>query len=90
MGRYLSGQQGRTVNAMATPSGVRIPPGPISEIKGQKSFYFIWAVGFEQVASEINKIIFKLLTFSLKYDIIIYWHWAKKKAKKKQKEIQNV
>ena len=28
MGRYSSGQRGRAVNALAPPSGVRIPPGP--------------------------------------------------------------
>ena len=28
MGRYQSGQMGRTVNPLAMPSGVRIPPCP--------------------------------------------------------------
>ena len=28
MGRYQSGQMGRTVNPLSTTSGVRIPPGP--------------------------------------------------------------
>ena len=28
MGRYQSGQMGQTVNLLASPSGVQIPPGP--------------------------------------------------------------
>ena len=40
MGRFQSGQMGRTVNPLAQPSGVRIPPGP-HYLVYKKGFIFL-------------------------------------------------
>jgi hypothetical protein len=45
MGWYQSGQTGRTVNPLALPTGVRIPPGPpiIFSTKNPYFGFFVWS-----------------------------------------------
>ena len=44
MGRFQSGQMGRTVNPLSSTSGVRIPPGPPEKIKSSLAIVEIFYV----------------------------------------------
>ena len=52
MRRYPSGQRGQTVNLLASPSGVRIPPGAQMETNATLVvvLVFILLTGFEKVS----------------------------------------